>query len=326
MLAYRTPILLALAALLLGGASYYTTDVYQKDRIATLKESRRAAELLNARVDELLAQESVSAEAAEAALSRWHSRYKYIPAAMNTADIVEYLEGLTRVGFEAFDLRLAGQSSGQDVSKYTFEVKGDGDYGALYHLVWHLENNREFYRINDLQMDHVEITEEGRRPRDMVSFSFSLDAYFSDLDGLSAPEDDLRPIPVGLLLPHRTDTDIFRPLVRVPKNAPTTRVDAPEVAGPQTAAAPAPGAGTPQAAPARAVPLYEGATLRGIVGGWAIFDLGNDEQVRAQEGDEVLGGEVVSLDPQNGVVTLKVTEEGRERTVALRLGQPAVRR
>ena len=62
----RTPLILILLALVVGGASYYTTDVRQEEELTQLRDSRRAAELLNARVEDLLAQESVSDEAAEA--------------------------------------------------------------------------------------------------------------------------------------------------------------------------------------------------------------------------------------------------------------------
>lgn len=330
MYAYRTPLLLVAAAFLLGGASYYVTDVGQKNRIETLRESRRAAELMTARVEDLLVQESTSAEAAEAALSRWHSRYKYIPREMNTADIVEYLEGLTRTGFESFDLKLAGRTTTPDFNKYTFEVKGEGTYGALYHLVWHLENNREFYRIFDLRMEHVEFTpEEGGRTRDLVQFSFSLESFFGGVEGISAPEEDLAPLPVGLLLPHNADRDVFRPLVRVPKDAPSTPVSGPEIGA--APAAQAPSAQAPEAARAAEArtpqtPAVDRATLALIVGDQAVFDDGSGEQVTARVGDEVFGGEVLSIDPQRGIVRIKVEEDGRERIAVLTLGGGPARR
>ena len=330
---YRTPILLVLAAFLLGGASYYVTDVRQENRIETLSNSRRAAELMVARVEDLLAQESVSVEAADAALSRWHSRYKYIPREMNTADIVEYLEGLTRTGFEAFDLKLAGRVPGQDFSTYRFEVKGQGLYAALYHLVWHLENNREFYRISDLRMEHVDFEPEGGgRRRDLVSFSFGLDAYFGGLEGISAPEADLAPIPVGLLLPHTTDNDIFRPIVRVPRDAPSVAVTGPEIgAAPAPAAAApasAPTAETPRAAEARApqTPAVERASLLLIVGSQAVFDDGTGEEITARIGDDLFGGTLTNLDPTAGTARIRVEDGGRVRLVQYRLGEGPPRR
>ena len=64
------PLALVALALVAGGASYYTTDVVQAEKAQTLRDSRRVAQLTTARVEDLLAQEAVSEEAATAALSR----------------------------------------------------------------------------------------------------------------------------------------------------------------------------------------------------------------------------------------------------------------
>ena len=332
----RTLVLVALT-LVVGGASYYTTDVVQDGEAERLRESRRAAELLTARVEDLLVQESVSAEAAEAALSRWHSRYKYIPREMDTADIVEYLEGLTRVGFEQFDLALKANAAGPDFSTYTFSVVGTGSYAALYRLVWHLENNREFYRVNNLDMEHVEITPEAGelrgRVRDMVKFSFEIDAYYAGAAGISAPEDSLAPIPRGLLLPSSALRDIFDPLVRVPKDAPSTSVAPPQVAPPAPPASEAaPRADAPAAAaePAReARPrglVVDEAVLLLVVGDRATFEDAAGRRYTVSVGDEVVGGEVIAVDPRGGAVRFRLVEDGEEVFVLRTLNDRARRR
>ena len=116
------------AAFIVGGASYYVTDVNQKAELHTLENARQVAAMNVRRVDSLLVAEASSSQAAAGALDRWHARYKYIPGDLNTADIVEYLEGLTRGGFEQFDLRLAGNTSGPDFSTFTFQVEGMGTF------------------------------------------------------------------------------------------------------------------------------------------------------------------------------------------------------
>ena len=332
-----TTLALVALTLVVGGASYYTTDVVQEGEAHRLRESRRVAELMTARVEDLLQQEAVSAEAAEASLSRWHSRYKYIPREMNTADIVEYLEGLTRVGFEQFDLALKGNTPGPDFSTYTFEVVGTGSYAALYRLIWHLENNREFYRVNDLQMEHVEITPEAGAlrgsVRDMVKFSFGIDAYFAGAAGISAPEDSLAPIPKGLLLPSTAPRDIFDPLVRVPKDAPSTSVAGPEI-GPQAAAAPAAAtpptpSGAPQAAPEPARPQgldVNRAVLLVVVGDRAVFEDETGRRHTVGVGDAVIGGEIVGVDARGGAVRVRLVEDGRERFVLRTLSDQTRRR
>ena len=332
----RTPIILILLAFVVGGASYYTTDVRQKGEAERLRESRRVAEMMTARVEDLLAQESVSDEAAEAALSRWHSRYKYIPTEMVTADILEYLNGLTKVGFDSFDLKGGQVQTTPDFSKYTFDVQGVGEYEALYHVIWHLENNREFYRVHDLRMEYTnEAFGAGEGPlRDLVKFTFQIESFFGGIQGISAPEEDLAPVPTGLLLPHTASRDIFAPIVRVPKDAPSTSVAAPE-----TGTGPAPSAQESTAPPARAQGSppsqaesppegldVEQATLKLVVGNRAIFEDRWGRSFTVEVGDEVIGGEIETVNAARGLVRARVVENGKERFVVRTLGdRPAER-
>ena len=325
------PIVLVLLAFVVGGASYYVTDVRQEEEETRLRNSRRAAELLTARVEDLLVQESTSDEAAEAALSRWHSRYKYIPREMNSADVLEYLESLTKRGFDAFDLKVSDPVTAPDFSTYTIDVTGVGEYEALYHLVWHLENNREFYRVSDLDIEYTEEsfgTGENAPIRDLVRFTFQITSYFGGIEGISAPEEDLAPVPIGLLLPHLAQKDIFAPIVRVPKNTPTQAVEAP---------APAPSAAAPPAqdraaAPANAAPAapaeqrpegldVERATLKLLVGGQAVFEDVWGREFRVGVGDAVEGGEVVALEPRTASVRVRLGTGSDAREVTKRLGQ-----
>ena len=325
------PIVLVLLALVVGGASYYVTDVRQQEEEETLRNSRRAAELLTARVEDLLVQESTSDEAAAAALSRWHSRYKYIPREMNSADVLEYLESLTKRGFDAFDLKLSDPQTTPDFSTYTLDVSGVGEYEALYHLVWHLENNREFYRIADLDIEYTEEsfgTGENAPIRDLVRFTFQITAYFGGIEGISAPEEDLAPVPVGLLLPHLAQKDIFAPIVRVPKNTPTQSVQAPAAAAApppaqERAAAPADPTPSAPAAPAERRPAgldVERATLQRLIGGQAVFEDVWGREFRVGVGDAVEGGEVIALEPRTASVRVRLGTGGDAREVTKRLG------
>ena len=325
------PIVLVLLALVVGGASYYVTDVRQAEEEATLRDSRRAAELLTARVEDLLVQESTSDEAAEAALSRWHSRYKYIPREQNSADVLEYLESLTKQGFDAFDTKFSEPQVTPDFSTYTIDVSGVGRYESLYHLIWHLENNREFYRVSDLDIEYTEEsfgTGENAPIRDLVRFTFQITSYFGGIEGISAPEDDLAPVPVGLLLPHLAQKDIFAPIVRVPKNTPTQSVESP---APAPAPAPPP-AQDRAAAPADAAPAapadrrpegldVERATLKLLIGGQAVFEDVWGREFRVGVGDAVEGGEVIALEPRTASVRVRLGTGSDAREVTKRLGQ-----
>jgi hypothetical protein len=317
-----TTVALVAAAVLLGGASYYVTDVRQAAELHTLQNARQVAAMNVRRVDSLQVVEVSNSAAASGALDRWHARYKYIPGALNTADIVEYLESLTQGGFEQFDLKLAGNVQGRDFSTYTFEVEGMGTYHALYQLVWHLENNREFYRINNLfieEMRVIDSTPGGEQTeRDMARFTFSLGVYYAGLPGISAPADSLLPIPEGILPPYVPDRDIFRPLVRVPREDPNAAVDATAEGADGTP----PGADTPATPAAPTLPQgldVEAARLVFILGNRAFFDDARGRHI-VEVGDPVEGGEIVQIDANGGTVRARISQGGSVRMVVRTLG------
>ena len=293
--ALTVTLLLLLAAILVGAGSYYATDVRQEQELERMKESRRVAELQNALAEDLLVREAASSELAGEALTRWRSRYKFIPTTLNTADMVEYLESLTRSGFEQFDLFLTSQTQQQDFSTYQFRVTGTAFYKDFYHLVWHLENNREFYRIYNLTVKHTNVFKKNRatgvdRRLDMVAFQFDLDAYYAGIDGISAPQDSLRPIPLALLQAHAPPDNSYTPLVRtdLPPNA-DQLLD------------------------------VENAKLISIIGNQAIFEDQYGRHVML-EGDRVYLGSIVLIDPINSFVRVTLNKGDRTETVNLRLG------
>jgi hypothetical protein len=293
---FTLTLLLGLAAVLVLSGSYYVTDVRQQGEVERIQESRRAAALLSARVDELLVEQSASAELARDAYARWNARYKYIPTELTTADMLEYLEGLTRRGFEQFDMDLVGQTTTPDFSTYTFAIKGIATYPALYDLVWHLENNREFYRINDLKIEHATLNKTNPRTQeqrqiDVVTFECTLDAYFAGIEGISAPEDSLKPIPLGLLTAHRPAVDLFRPLVRTDV-APNDRL----------------------------LPDFQNMKLVAIIGLEAVFDTSQGRLILSQ-GDTVYLGYVEAVDPMAAVVRIVVNRGDRTERLFYRIGQ-----
>lgn len=287
--------LLLLATVGVGASSYYVTDVQQEQQIVQIEQRRRLADLEHTRAAELLVRDASSTEAAEEALRRWESRYKYIPRTLNTADMVEYLEGLTRNGFEQFDLFLGERTTGPDFSTYTWQVTGTAFYSDFYHLLWHLENNREFYRIRDLTAKHVNVFKKNRRTEvdrrlDMVAFEFSLDAYFAGIEGISAPEDSLRPIPLSILPAHRPPDASFTPLVRT--DLPPNDEQLLDV---------------------------ESAALVAIMGSQAIFEDKYGRHVML-EGDRVYLGEITMIDPINSFVRVQLNKGDRVETLNVRVG------
>ncbi len=287
--------LILLATVGVGASSYYITDVQQEQQIEQIQQRRQQAEMQHTRAADLAIREVAAAEAAEDVLRRWGSRYKFIPRTLNTADMVEYLEGLTRNGFEQFDLALGEQTTGPDFSTYTWNVNGTAYYSDFYHLLWHLENNREFYRIRNLTAKHVNVFKKNRRTDvdrrlDMVAFEFELDAYFAGSEEISAPEDSLRPIPLSILPSHRPPDASFTPLVRT--DLPPNDEQLLDV---------------------------ESASLVAIMGSQAIFEDRYGRHVML-EGDRIYLGEILMIDPINSFVRVQLNKGDRVETVNLRVG------
>src|SRR5690606_32315084 len=108
------------------------------------------------------------------------------------AGVVGYFNELTTSGFKHADVNLAGQRRPSDYSVYTFDVNGRAYYNSLYRLIWELENNRNFYRVKDLTLDHIDLVTEVKdlgtqRLEVMVSFTGQIEAFFNGIDGASAP-------------------------------------------------------------------------------------------------------------------------------------------
>lgn len=304
-----TTLILLFVALVIGGSSYYATDVVQNDQLETLEESRRVADMTTMRVADLLVAEAESAELAEAALSRWYARYKYIPEDLNTADMLEYVEGLTRLGFEQFDMHLVGRASTPDFSTYTFEITGLGSFQALYHVIWHLENNREFYRLSNMAIEHVEHVQRNERTgtetrRDMVSFKFTLLAYFSGIQGISAPADSLQAIPRGLFSASNPSRDVFNPLVKPPVVvSEADRQSAADALPPNT----------------ENLLNIEEAKLVSIVGFEATFEDSEGRRM-VKPDDRIYLGRIVEVDPANSLVRARLVKGRRIEMITIRLG------
>lgn len=286
-------IVLVLMAVSVHAASHFH-DNRQQSEIDRMEERRRVAELQFAQAEELIVAEAASAEQAEATLARWRSRYKYIPSSLKTADMVEYIESLTRDGFEQFDLRLASESDHGDYHSRTYTVNGTAFYRSFYRLLWHIENNREFYRIDDLKVRHTNVFRRNvgtglDRRYDMVAFSFKLTAFYSTMPGISPPDEDLRPIPLAVLQSRTPPADTFTPLIRT--DLPPNDEQLLDV---------------------------ESARLISIVGTQAVFEDRYGRHI-VMEGDRIYLGEIVAIDPVNAFVRVRLNKGDRVETMNIRV-------
>lgn len=291
---HNTYLLLGLL-LLVVGAGYYVTEIYQPAKRQRLEDMNRVARSQKGEVAQLLAEAEVSADRAEETVRKWKARYRYVPASLKTPDIVDYLEPHTSDGFEAFNVRLDGVTRTTDVSKYTFSVDGTAYYSSLYGFIWAMENNPEFYRIRNLNMSRTEVNDARRRTRrDMVRFTMKLDAYFMGIEGLSVERDEVKSVPAAYLPVQSVPSNSFAPKVRVrrPRAVQDDRLD------------------------------VEQASLVSIAGNRAIFEDGSTQYI-VYEGTNVRYGEITRIDPVNVVVRASLTKDGRTETVDIQMQAPS---
>jgi hypothetical protein len=287
-------LILVVLALLVSGAGFYVTEIRQPAELQRIDDARKLARMEKARVEDLLVEESLSAELAEEAVRKWRARYKYVPAEMETADILQYVEGLTRTGFEAFNIELQGITPATDFKYYTFTVTGTAYYASLYDFVWHLENNREFYRIRDLQIDYVDVFDENpetgeRRRLSMVKFGMTLLAYFEGIEGLTARREELMAVPGQLLPAGAPAHNAFFPQLR-PDPPPNDEL----------------------------LVEMEEASLVSIIGSKAVVEDERGQHV-LEVGDSVYLGEVIEIDPIMIAVRARLNKGGVVDIVELSL-------
>lgn len=289
----NTAVLVAFAIVLIG-AGHYVTEVHQPRTLEQIQDKIKLAKLQQAEVEQLLIEQASSAEAAEEVLRKWKARYKYLPETLNTAEMVLYLESLTSYGFEQFDVSLQGITNAGSHSYYTFKVNATAFFDSFFRFIWHIENNREFYRIESLSMSHKAVYKENPaterlRRMDMVSASFMLHAYFAGAEGVSAPDKELMPVPDSWLPRQSPAHNSFYPIVRtdLPPND-QNLLD------------------------------LEKSTLVSIVGDRAVFDW-EDRQYILGEGDAVYLGEIVKVDPKMALVRARLNKGGMVDMIDVRL-------
>ena len=303
-------ILLAVLWVAVVGVGIYVTMFEQPDRLERVEKAVKVEQLKVSELASLTSEHMNAQNLADEAVQRWRSRYKVIPDSLSGPAVVGYFNELTKRGFENFDVRYQGASAGEDYNTHTFDVTGRGYFTDLYRIIWELENNRYFYRIGNLKLDHIDlVTEDKETGREqmkvMVSFDFKVSAFFGGAEGLSAPgedgtanenalpvsraKSDMPPVPSSVLPNARPDINPFFPLImdRIPPNT-------------------------------HGLINVEAAELVSIAGGLAYFR--EDGELRtAAEGDNVYLGQITEIDPIEGVVRARLNKGGIIDQVELEL-------
>ena len=266
--------------------------------------AEKVARLKKAELDELFLQETRSETAALDATRRWFARYKIIPEELKSPEVMSYLNRLTTSGFKNFDVTSSGTKIEADFSFHTYSIEGRGYFSSLYGFVWDIENNRNFYRINNLTLDEIDLITEDKetgRPemQIMVSFRMSLSAYFSGTDGVSAPEDLFAELLEGESLPTGWSSDLPPvPKDILPDDSPAINPFYPGILSnipPNTEGY---------------VELESSNTeLISIVGGKAVFKDGSGYH-QIGVGEPVYLGQITEIDPVEGRVVARMNKGG----------------
>lgn len=304
-------VVLAVCWLLVTAAGVYVTFFEQPEELDRLEKAEKVTRLKEAELTTLLAEEASAAQQAEQILRRWEARYKIIPKELEDEEVVAYLNHLSRTGFKNFDITFGGIRRTRDFSAYAYQISGRGFFDALYRVVWELENNRYFFRVRDLRLEHIDLVSRDRESQRealhvMVSFTMGVEAYFGGAEGLSAesvlaglPEEAshvegglatvLPPVPTEVLPAREPAKNPFFPAIMstIPPNT-DNLVD------------------------------VEKARLVSIVAGKAIF-LWEDEYHQLDIGDPVYLGKIILVDPTEDRVVARLNKGGIIDEVELEL-------
>lgn len=230
----RNIVALAVCWLLIMGAGVYVTYFQQPEELERVEKAEKVARMKYAELAELRNEEAMMSLMTKEAARKWQTRYKIIPDTLSSPEVVGFMNDLTRSGFENFDVTYGGAHRTSGYSYYAYRVTGRGYYTSLYRVIWEVENNRRFYNIKDLQLRHIDLVKPDRstgnpRLQVMVSFDFTIHAYYRGIDGVSAPDQlppgilgdetptvqsgDLPPVPVEVLPDRRPQINPFFPVV-----------------------------------------------------------------------------------------------------------------
>ena len=298
----KHPIILSIVLLLLAGLVGFSghkltgKDQKQDKVLEQINNSEKLARVQLMQITSLINEEAKSSDDANNLVRRWKSRYKIIPETLSSADVVQFIEGLTSNGFESSQIIIQATNRTEDFQFHEIVMEGTCSFDALYSLVWHLENDRDFLRVFDLDLNQVEVSKESTNPQDdeviiqMVKFSMDIHAYFGGAEGLSAERELEHRVPVSLFPRSRPAHNSFKALItsELPPNS-------------------------------RNLVDVEKDELISVVGQRAIFKTKNGNRVLAV-GEDVYLGNISEIDPVGGKVKARLNKLGVVNVITLQLG------
>lgn len=300
---YQNLIVIGFCLAVVTGGGVFVTFFEQPEERDRLEKAEQVAKSKQVELTTLIANAARTQQQAELVERRWKSRYKEIPQTLVSESVIAFLNENTKSGFQPFDISYSDHVDGDSFNKHVFDISGRGIMSALYNLIWSIENNKQFYRVSNLDLDHFDlITTDRKTSRDrlqvMVNFSFELEAYYGGAEGLSAsdlvdydrdgmglniplPMRDISLVPPGILPPRRLAENPFLPLIM--ENIPPNTEGLMEV---------------------------DRVSLVSIVGSTAVFEKSGQEFITLEVGDKVYLGHITEIDPRLGFVRARLNKGG----------------
>lgn len=274
------------------GAGTYVTFFQQPEKLIKVDEAENALALERSEFRNLALLEGRMREEIQFATHRWEARYKNIGDSLSTADVVGYVNKFADRGFRSFGVEFSGLHFGPNHQYYAFAVRGSGPFNHLYDFVWHMENNRDLYRVEDLVIDQASGGSAGD-----VQFTFRLLAYFGTSAAISAAAVS-RTVVADATISDSTG------LPMVPDDVlPARRLAVDPFAAGAVQPAPTQTAGNAPSSPGANLFSLRDAKLVSIIGEIAMFDRSGSVK-KVQVGDVVREGRVVQIDPSRQRVTI----------------------
>lgn len=185
--AIRNSIVLLVLLLIVIGIGGYIWAIKQPAKIEEQEERIAVLDEKIARIPGLIAEYNRLNEELEDQRRRWEGRTKDIPRADITGETYDYFNrSIDRSGgFVKLDMIYGGQTNQERYGYNTYNLRGEAPFNVFYNFLWHLENGRRLYRLQQVNLRGVETRDpETDIQRLMVTFDMQLRGYFTSVEEL----------------------------------------------------------------------------------------------------------------------------------------------
>lgn len=284
--ATKNTLVLSILTALLGGAGLLLLYVYYPGRIARWSDRQADVRVDREEVRELEARMQEVRDRVDRFRSLYQDRYKVVPESLRTAGVLSYLNDRTAHGFYEIKLSYDRSAGGGDPGFHRVVVSGLAPFTRLYDLVWRLEQDRQLYRIERLEVERTNVMRtdsktDGEYRVVAVRFRMPVKAYFSRRGrNVDPAEVDRVVLPADYLPARGPAVNPFYPVLM--RELPPNTYDRVKV---------------------------DEAALHSIAGDVAVFQEGGETH-RVREGERVYLGRLTRVDPSRGEVEIRLNKGG----------------